>query len=95
MFDVHNAVDETLPHPELLCRYMPHIRHVHVNEMDGREPGSGKVDFQTLLATLAKLAYTGWVSLEVFDFSRDGRDVASRALSYLKGLAPASCLQEI
>ncbi len=95
MFDVHNAVDEALPHSELLRHYMPHIRHVHVNEMDGREPGSGNVDFQTLLSTLSALAYTGWVSLEVFDFSRDARAVASGALSYLKGLASASSLQEI
>ncbi|HUB32606.1 MAG TPA: sugar phosphate isomerase/epimerase family protein, partial [Bryobacteraceae bacterium] len=30
MFDVHNAIDETLPHAELVDRYFDCIRHVHV-----------------------------------------------------------------
>jgi D-psicose/D-tagatose/L-ribulose 3-epimerase len=90
MFDVHNAIDETEPHPELLRRFMPHIRHVHVNEMDGREPGMGDYPFGTLLATLAELNYSGWVSLEAFDFSRDSYDVASRAISHLKAALPVT-----
>jgi D-psicose/D-tagatose/L-ribulose 3-epimerase len=90
MFDVHNAIDESDPHPELLRRFMPHIRHVHVNEMDGREPGMGDYRFDILLAALAELHYSGWVSLEAFDFSRDSYDVASRAISHLKAAVPAS-----
>ena len=90
MFDVHNAIDETDPHPELLRRFMPHIRHVHVNEMDGREPGMGDYPFDTLLATLSELNYSGWVSLEAFDFTRDSYDVASRAISHLQAALPAS-----
>ncbi len=84
MFDVHNSVDETAPHASLLKRYLPHIRHIHVNERDGREPGSGDYDFASLLSTLSALHYSGWVSLEVFDFSRDGRTVASLALRHLE-----------
>ena len=44
--------------------------------MDGREPGMGDYPFDTLLATLAELNYSGWVSVEAFDFSRDSYDVA-------------------
>ncbi|HEX4170631.1 MAG TPA: sugar phosphate isomerase/epimerase family protein [Bryobacteraceae bacterium] len=84
MFDVHNAVDELLPHTELIRRYLPYIRHIHVNELDGREPGTGSYDFSTLLATLSELDYAGWVSLEAFDFSRDSRQVAQRALEHLQ-----------
>jgi D-psicose/D-tagatose/L-ribulose 3-epimerase len=84
MFDVHNAVDESDPHTELIRKFQSHIRHVHVNEMDGREPGMGDYPFDTLLATLAELDYSGWVSVEAFDFSRDSYDVASRAISHLK-----------
>jgi len=84
MFDVHNAIDETEPHPELVRKFQSHIRHVHVNEMDGREPGMGDYPFNALLATLAELDYPGWVSVEAFDFSRDSYDVASRAISHLK-----------
>jgi sugar phosphate isomerase/epimerase len=86
MFDVHNAADETLPHTELLRRYWQYIRHVHVNEIDGREPGQGHYDFAPLLATLEELGYSGWVSLEVFDFSRDPRQVVAGSLAHLRQL---------
>jgi sugar phosphate isomerase/epimerase len=89
MFDVHNAIDEIEPHTELVRKFRSHIRHVHVNEMDGREPGMGDYPFDALLATLAELEYPGWVSVEAFDFSRDSYDVASRAISHLKAAIPA------
>ena len=84
MFDVHNAIAEIEPHEVLLERYFPHIRHVHVNEMDGREPGMGDYDFLNLLRKLSEMNYAGWVSLEAFDFSRDPRDIAARAIQTLQ-----------
>ena len=47
-------------------------------------PERGNYDFGTLLSTLITLNYKGWVSLEVFDFSRDCREVADRALRHLE-----------
>src|SRR6267378_3210241 len=41
MFDSHNAVDETEPHAALIDHYCDYIRHIHVNETDGRHPGTG------------------------------------------------------
>jgi sugar phosphate isomerase/epimerase len=84
MFDVHNTADETLSHTELVRKYFPYIRHVHVNEMDGQEPGRGHYNFGPLLNTLAELDYSGWVSLEAFDFTRDPRQVAAGAITHLK-----------
>jgi len=84
MFDVHNSVEEKEPHAELIRRYFPYLRHVHVNENDGREPGKGDYDFGALLHVLEELEYNGWVSLEAFDFSRPGSEIAAGALSHLK-----------
>jgi len=84
MFDVHNATSETIPHPELVRRFFPYIRHVHVNEVDGREPGTGSYDFAAILSLLMELNYSGWVSLEAFDLSRDGSEIAGGALRYLQ-----------
>jgi len=96
MFDVHNAIDETEAHTALIERYFPYIRHVHVNELDGREPGMGNYDFPRLLSKLAEMNYRGWVSLEAFDFTRDPRDVASRAIETLQAAqSAASPLQTI
>jgi len=86
MFDSHNAIDETDPHPEVIRRYWQYIEHVHVNEVDGREPGTGNYDFQALLSTLLALNYRGWVSLEVFDFSGGAEMIARGAIEHLRGV---------
>jgi D-psicose/D-tagatose/L-ribulose 3-epimerase len=90
MFDVHNTVEETLSGPELIDKYTGFIRHVHLNEMDGRRPGTGSYDFASLLRALERRHYDGWLSLEVFDFDPGGDMVASDALLYLKrAIGPA------
>jgi D-psicose/D-tagatose/L-ribulose 3-epimerase len=84
MFDTHNAVDEKDSHAELLERYFEFIRHVHVNEMDGRYPGTGDYDFGAILKKLEELDYKGWVSLEVFDFKPSASEIATSSIDYLK-----------
>jgi D-psicose/D-tagatose/L-ribulose 3-epimerase len=86
MFDSHNAIDETDPHPELIRHYWQYIEHIHVNELDGREPGTGDYDFQALMNTLAVLSYRAWVSLEVFDFARGAETITRAAIEYLRGV---------
>lgn len=87
MFDTHNASDETEPHAELIDHYFEYIRHVHVNELDGRHPGTGAYDFRAVLDLLRRRNYAGWVSLEVFDFSAGAENIARESLSYLKSIA--------
>ena len=89
MFDVHNAADETDTHSDLVRRYITHIRHIHVNEADGKEPGKGAYDFESLLGTLSELNYSGWVSVEAFDFSRNPHEIAAGALARLRSAAPS------
>ncbi len=61
------------------------IKHVHVNEMDGRcYPGTGDYDFGALLRRLEELNYKDWVSLEVFDFKPSAREIAQSSYNYLK-----------
>jgi len=87
MFDTHNAVDETEPHAALLDRFFPLIRHVHVNEIDGRHPGTGNYDFRSVLEVLLRREYRGWVSLEVFDFKPGAPAIAAESLSHLEAQA--------
>jgi sugar phosphate isomerase/epimerase len=84
MFDVHNAVDEASPHAELVERYFDVIRHIHVNELDGRHCGTGDYDFKPVLETLRRLNYGGWVSLEAFDFAPGPEAVANESLRFLE-----------
>ena len=95
MFDVHNAVREREPHNRLIREFTGFIRHVHVNEFDGREPGTGNYDFGELLSTLSDVNYTGWISLEAFDFSRDPVEVADRSIRHLKATSQAAYSQTL
>jgi sugar phosphate isomerase/epimerase len=84
MFDTHNAVDEAEPHAVLLDRHYGLIRHVHVNEMDGKHCGAGSYDFKPVLRVLARRNFPGWVSLEAFDFSPGAEKIANDSLRYLE-----------
>lgn len=86
MFDTHNAVDETQPHASLIEKHFAHIRHVHVNETDGGHCGTGDYEFQPVLATLRRLNYGGWISLEAFDFAPGAERIASESLRHLNGI---------
>lgn len=84
MFDVHNAVDETEPHAVLIERHYSHIRHIHVNELDGSHCGARDYDFRPIFETLARLKYPGWISLEAFDFSVGAERLAEESLRHLQ-----------
>lgn len=84
MFDTHNAVAETTPHDRLIEDYADLIRHVHINEMDGRHPGTGTYDFSVPLQALKDIGYDGWLSLEVFRFEPSGEEIARISSRYLR-----------
>lgn len=83
MFDTHNAVDEVEPHGSLIEKHFSYIRHVHVNETDGRHCGTGNYDFVPIFRKLAQLNYQGWVSLEAFDFTPGAERLAEESIHYL------------
>ncbi len=66
-----------------------HLRHVHLNDVNGKGPGFGSVPFSPILKPLIERAYPGFVSVEVFEFIPDPQTVASRSIGYLKGIAEA------
>jgi len=84
MFDVHNAIDESVPHAALVERYFDYIRHVHVNELDGRHCGAGAYDYKPVLEALRRRNYAGWVSLEAFDFTPGAERLANESLRHLE-----------
>jgi sugar phosphate isomerase/epimerase len=77
-------VEETEPHEALVDRHFSLIRHVHVNEMDGRHCGTGDYDFKPVLSVLRRRNYGGWVSLEAFDFTPGAERLANESLRYLE-----------
>jgi len=86
MFDFHNTPDEKEPFEVLVRRYFAHIRHIHVNEMDGRYPGTGRTDFLPVFQTLVDLKYSRWVSLEVFDFKPGPVEIVSATMEFYRNM---------
>ncbi len=84
MFDSHNAIDEVEPHHILVERYYDFLRHVHVNELDGKHCGQGDYDFKPVFEVLLRKGYQRWVSLEAFDFSFGPERIATDSLRYLE-----------
>jgi sugar phosphate isomerase/epimerase len=87
MIDTHNTTAEKASCAELISKYFHYIRHVHVNEADGRHPGTGKFDFASVLRTLERQSYRHWVSVEVFDFTAGGDVIAKESMHALRAAA--------
>jgi len=64
--------------------YLPLIRHVHLNELDGRHCGAGDYDYKPVLEALRRRNYAGWVSLEAFDFTPGAERLANESLRHLE-----------
>lgn len=89
LFDTHNTAGETEPHDVLIHRYAAHLRHVHLNEMDGRHPGTGSYDFALILRALRAIQYQGWASVEVFQFQPSGEEIARSSAAYVRKIEAA------
>jgi D-psicose/D-tagatose/L-ribulose 3-epimerase len=86
MFDFHNTPDETEPFDVLVNKYYPHIKHVHVQEMNGKHLGKGDAvnQYVKTFQLLKDLHYDRWISLEVFDFEPGGVTIAEESMATLK-----------
>ena len=84
MFDCNNESAEAEPHSTLVDRYFDHIKHVHITEHGGPYPGTGTYDYMPVLKVLHRRGYTGWLSVEVFDFSAGADKIARESLKYLQ-----------
>jgi sugar phosphate isomerase/epimerase len=88
IFDVKSASSEGATLPNLIREFAPHIAHVHANDSNRRGPGFGETDFRPILATLQDMGYSGYVSVEVFDYSPDPETIATESLRYLRECLP-------
>jgi sugar phosphate isomerase/epimerase len=87
ILDVKSMCAKGRPLPEIIARGVPYASHVDANDANRGAPGSGEVDFQPILASLTAAGYTGWVSVEVFDFSAGAEVIARDSLAYLRACA--------
>jgi sugar phosphate isomerase/epimerase len=70
--------------PSLIHRYKNFCRHFHVNDSNLLGPGMGETDFHPILQALIESRYSGWVSVEVFDYKPGAQHIAVQSLQYMK-----------
>ena len=83
IFDVKSASSEGTPLSDLIRRFAPYIAHVHANDANRRGPGFGNTDFVPV-PNAPSGGYTGYISIEVFDYTPDPTTIARDGLAYLK-----------
>ena len=81
---------EPTPIPELIRRHRADLVHFHANDPNRQGPGFGQLDFKPILAALQEIDYTGWVSVEVFDYAPGPERLARESIDYLRRCAGGS-----
>jgi sugar phosphate isomerase/epimerase len=82
---------ETKSVPELIAEYAGRVGHFHANDTNLLGPGMGETDFVPIFAALSRAKYSGWVSVEVFDYQPGGERIARESFEAMQiALARAS-----
>ncbi|MCM8785070.1 MAG: sugar phosphate isomerase/epimerase [Candidatus Omnitrophica bacterium] len=82
--DVKAMSDEGKPIPEIIEKSAKYLKHFHVNDKNLLGPGFGEIDYKPIIDKLKEIGYSGWLSVEVFDFSPGPKIIAEKSLQYLK-----------
>jgi sugar phosphate isomerase/epimerase len=86
--DVKAMSTETTPTPALVRNFGGAAGHFHANDANRRGPGFGATDFKPIFAALKESGYSGWVSVEVFDYTPDPVTIARESLRYMRDCEP-------
>ena len=82
--DVKAMSTEPKPTPEVIREFIHLTGHFHANDPNLRGPGFGSTDFVPIFQALLEKKYSGWVSVEVFDYKPDPETIAEKSLEYMK-----------
>jgi len=84
ILDCNAMATESSPHADLIRRHRQWLVHFHANDPNSQGPGFGDLDFVPILAALRDIAYSGWISVEVFDYAPGPERLARESIRYMK-----------
>lgn len=84
--DVKAMLGEGGSIPALIHEFAPVTRHFHVNDSNLLGPGMGETDYHPILKALLETGYSGWVSVEVFDYSPGAEHIAQQSIDYMRSV---------
>ncbi|HEY0981249.1 sugar phosphate isomerase/epimerase family protein [Schlesneria sp.] len=82
--DVKAMLSESVSIPDLIKQYASITGHFHVNDDNLLGPGMGRTDYRPIIQALLETNYSGWVSVEVFDYKPGAELIARESINYLK-----------
>ena len=75
---------ESEPIETIIERYAPHVGHFHVNDVNLLGPGMGPTQYAPIFQALQRSNYSGWVSVEVFDYRPGAEKIARESIDYMR-----------
>jgi protein FrlC len=88
MFDTYHALYRNEVPTDYVYRLGPDLKHIHLADVNREPPGSGVVDYVSLIEALRAVKYDGYLTMEI-GFNRrnvEPDDMARRAHDYLRRL---------
>ena len=82
--DVKAMLSEPTPIPELIHQFAKVTKHFHVNDDNLLGPGMGRTDYHPIVKALLDTGYSGWVSVEVFDYKPGAEYIATESINYMR-----------
>ena len=75
---------ESEPIETIIKCFAASVGHFHVNDVNLLGPGMGPTDYVPIVRALQQTNYSGWISVEVFDYQPGAEKIARDSINYMR-----------